>query len=169
MKIDEFIKETNSEYNHAYEMHVKNIYVPIEKKQARAKTIVQSACYITTEDGGKQYHVNSVAIYVLTGLTYVDLYTDIERGENILEDFNKLNEICFFEDMKNFISEREREEFEMVLDMELEDLEKNEYELGAFIRNQVERFATLFGTALAPVLENIDLDKVKEQLEEYVK
>ena len=50
--------------------------------------------------------------------------------------------------------------------MTYDDLITNEYEPHAFISSQVNRFGSLIGTILGPVLENIDIDKITEAVSE---
>ena len=63
------------------------------------------------------------------------------------------------------IPEDELKEFKMIVDFETNDAIANEYENHAFIRSQVERFGTLIGNVIEPILSTIDLDKVKEVIE----
>ena len=176
MKIEAFynVMKTHKDENDRVDLMKKHIidrYITLEEKQALAKNIVQSSFYTRGEDGIDRFRVNSVAKYMLSCMTLLDTYTDIERGrrENkILEDFNKLNEIGFFDVLVREMSQRELKEFNMVLDMETNDLMTNEYEPGGFVRGQVERFGRLIGASLAPVLESLDLDKLEEIAKEYI-
>lgn len=158
----EFIKE-----------HVKNNYIPYEKKADVAKAIVKASYYQRTKNRGEiereEFHIDSVAKYMLTCLSMVDLYTDIERSKNegkSLEEFNTLNGSGVLDLIIQNIDDRELKEFNMVLQMTCDDLMANEYENHAFIRAQVDRFGTLISTALSPILEGLDLDKVKELIEQ---
>ena len=51
--------------------------------------------------------------------------------------------------------ERELKEFRMILDMVENDVLQNEYEIRAFISNQVERFGKLTGVVLKPAIEQL--------------
>ena len=177
MKIDTFLTLLKNKKNEDSRVelissHVKNRYVPLEEKQARAKSIIESSYYQKTNDGRQEFHVNSVAKYMLTGLTMMDMYTDIEVEKNngkSLENFNKLNEARVLDDVLSVIDGKEWSEFVSVLDMEEEDVIKNEYEPRAFVRNQFERFGNLIGTSLLPVLENLDISQIEELVKKYVK
>ncbi len=129
--------------------HVILRYVPIEEKQARAKIIVQSSSTDVDVEGNESYKANSVAKYVLTGLTLLDLYTDIQRTDDVLKDFNSLNERRIFDEIAHQVDEAEIDEFYQVVKMEEEDLMQNEFEPHGFIKEQVERFGMLIGTALS--------------------
>lgn len=173
MKISAFIalyktKKSDDEKEKLIKEHIKTEYVPLEKKTSVAEAIVNNSCYETIGKGEtetRRFRVNSVAKYMFTCISVLDLYTDIERstGEGMmLEDFNSLNKMGIFDAIINNINERDLKEFNMVITMVYDDLMTNEYENHAFISKQVERFGTLIGTSLAPVLQTIDLNKIEE-------
>ena len=157
-------RKTQEEKESFVREHIKNEYVPYEKKQAVAEAIVKASYW--AKDGDREYlHINSAAKYMLTCLSMVDLYTDIERNRGnskALEDFNTLNSYGVFDIIIKFADPKEIKEFDMVLQMACDDLIANEYENHAFIRNQVERFGKLISATLTPILEGLDLDKIKE-------
>ena len=100
---------------------------------------------------------------MLLCMSLIDLYTDIERDKKngkMLEDFNKLNECGMFDIIISALNKNEIKEYNMVIQMTYDDLITNEYEPHAFISSQVNRFGSLIGTILGPVLENIDIDKI---------
>lgn len=157
---DEFIQE-----------HITTEYVPFEKKCALAEAIIDAAYYqdVNSGDGetSRELYVNSRSRYVLTCMTVVDLYTDIERdkvGSNIVADFNMLNKSGLIDKIIGAVPEREIKELNMVVEMTAEDTLTNEYEPHAFIRSQVTRFGTLIGASLAPVLEAINWQEAESKL-----
>lgn len=177
MKIDMFIKLLNTKKNENDREEfiascVINKYIPLEEKQARAKNIIKSSYYQKKNDGTEEFRVNSVAKYMLTCITLIDLYTNLEREQKegkILDEFNILNKAGIFDTLIQKINPRELKEFNMVLDMESSDLMTNEYEPGGFVRGQVERFGNLVGTTLLPLLENIDVGQIEEIVKKYIK
>lgn len=149
--------------------HIKDEYVPYEKKADAARAIIDASYWITEKEKGqkgqKRLHIDSVAKHMLTCITMLDLYTDIERSKidgKVLEDFNRLNGSGIFDIIIRNIDERELREFNMVVQMTADDLIANEYEPHAFFKNQIERFGNLIGTSLKPVLEGLDLSKIQE-------
>ena len=60
------------------------------------------------------------------------------------------------------IPDHEIKEFNTVIQMTADDLYANEYEPHAFIKSQVERFGTLIGNVVGPILSGIDIDKIQE-------
>ena len=162
------IKKTDEEKLDLIRSHIKNEYVPYEKKADVAKAIIQ-VCYwqknnTESELGTTKFHIDSVAKHMLTCMSIIDLYTDIERSKQagtMVEDFNKLNELGIFDMVNSAINERELEEFKSVVQMTADDAIANEYEPHAFISNQVERFGSLLGTVLGPFLKELDLSTVQ--------
>ena len=161
-------KKDDDERRNMIAEHVKNEYVPYEKKADYAQAIINN-CYWETVDGVKKFHVNSIAKYMMTCMAIIDLYTDIERQKadgKMLEDFNWLNSSGALDLIIQKIDPKELKEFNMVLKMTEDDLMTNEYENHAFIRSQVERFGTLIGTTLAPFLDKFDTEELKTMIEQ---
>lgn len=153
--------------------HIKSDYVPFEKKADIAKAIVQASYYVKEKDINgnevQKFRADSIAKYMLTCMSLLDLYTDIERNKNegkMLEDFNILNEYGIFDVLIQNIQPRELKEFNMIIQMTVDDLLTNEYEMHSFIRNQVERFGTLISTALSPIIEKLDVEEIKKVINE---
>ena len=65
-----------------------------------------------------------------------------------------------FEGHPSLIPAREISELRGMVDLKQRDIMTNQYETHSFISNQVERFGTLIGVTLKPVLE-----KISEQIE----
>lgn len=163
--VKEFVDKYNTlQSDKLKEDYVKSIvnstYLPFENKVAICEKIVDSSYYIKTKgtDGveRKKMHVNSPANYMLYCLNIVDNYTNISIDfKNSLEEFNILNKDGLFDLISIYISEREKKEFRMILDMVENDLIQNEYEVHAFISNQVERFGNLASATLSPLLKQL--------------
>ena len=173
MKIDTFLKlyetkKTDDEKAEVISQIMKNNQVSYSDKVDRAGIIAKNSYHVKRSDvDGTEREVfeqNSAAKYMLYSL--VDLYTTLEIDfKQSLELFEKINgEILDMIILS--IDERERKEFQMLLEFACDDLLVNEYEPHAFIREQVERFASLFGTIITPVIENIDVDKIEEVIKQ---
>ena len=65
------------------------------------------------------------------------------------------------------INPRELKEFNMVLQMTQDDVIANEFENHAFISQQVERFGQLIGTALSPVIEQLDFEQIEKVIDQF--
>lgn len=167
------MKKTYEERLQFVEEYIKNEYVPFETKADVAKAIVDTSYWRTEKtDGNKRkvLHVDSVANYMLKCMALVDLYTDIERQKNegkMLEDFNTLNGSGILDMIIQSINPRELKEFNMVLQMTQDDVIANEFENHAFISQQIERFGQLIGTALSPVIEQLDFEQIEKVIDQF--
>ena len=156
-------------------------YVPYEMKITVCEKIIENSYYKKNNDGeNKKLHINSPAQYMLYCLWLVKQYTNIEVDfSKSLEEFNMLNENELIDIIFSNIPERELKEFRMILDMVENDVIQNEYEMHAYISNQIERFGELFGHVVKPsldrvseVLENMDettINKITKSLEKMLK
>lgn len=166
------MKKTDEEKLELVKQHIKNEYVPLEKKADVAKAIVDSSYYkeeIIGDEKRKKLYIDSIGNYMLKCMSIIDLYTDIERqtGDGkMLKDFNTLNEAGIIDLIIQNISQRELKEFNMVLQMAQDDAVANEFENHAFISNQIERFGKLIGTSLAPILSQLDEEKISKIIDE---
>lgn len=186
MTVKEFMKKynalTNAELKKNYVVSVvKNQYMPYENKVTICQKIVEATYYITTKDKDgnerRKLHVNSTAKYMLYCLNIVNTYTSIEINfKNSLEEFNLLNGSECLDLIFQHIPDREKQEFRKILDLVESDLMQNEYEIHAFISNQVERFGELTSATLSPLLKmlieqvaNLDEDKLDKILKAILK
>ena len=166
-------RKTLEEKEKMVKEHMKNEYVPYEKKADIAKAIVQN-CYWTDEKDANGnvrsvLHVDSVAKHMCTCMAIVDLYTDIERQKfegKMLDDFNALNGSGILDIILSNIDQRELKEFNMVLQMTCDDVIANEFENHAFINKQVDRFGKIIGNILLPIASQLDLDQIKNILKQ---
>ena len=178
MKLTAFLtayifRKSDDEKNNMVKQHIKNEYVPYEKKVSVADAIVRNSYWQKEKDEkGNEYeklHVNSSAKYMMTCMAVVDLYTDIERQKNdgkMLDDFNALNSLGILDKIISNIDSRELKEFNMVIQMACDDVIANEFENHAFISKQVNRFGKLIGTTLLPIVSQLDLDQIKNILKQ---
>lgn len=176
MKITSFMtqykfKKTEEEKENMVKSHIKNEYVPFEKKADVAKAIVDASFYKDEvgADGSvrKVFHIDSVAKHMLMCMAVIDLYTDIDRSKGngkMLEDFNVLNGSGILDLVLQNINPRELKEFNMVLQMVCDDVMSNEYEPHAFITKQVERFGELISVIMLPLIDKIDLNEIKNTI-----
>lgn len=167
------IKKTNDEKLQMVNEHVLNQYVPFEKKADVAKAIVDNSYWREEKINGEKrriLHIDSVANYMLKCMAIVDLYTDIERQKGdgkMLEDFNTLNGSGVLDYIIQSIDQRELKEFNMILQMTQDDVIANEFENHAFISQQIERFGKLIGTALSPVISQLDIGQIEKVIDQF--
>ena len=184
MKIFDFIEKYNAiATDRLKEDYLKEnlkitTYLPFVKKDALAQNIVNATTYkfedYIKEDGTtgrrrtNQIQVNSTAQMLLFYRVIIENYTDLEvETEGFYEEYDALNEsgVLFelagdFEGHPSLIPAKEISELRGMIDLKQRDEMTNQYETHSFISNQVERFGTLIGVTLKPVLE-----KISEQIE----
>ena len=178
MKVDTFLKlyntkRTDEEKVEVVKQIMKNNKVRYSDKVNRAGIIAQNSYHVKQKDlddnEREVFQQNSAAKYMLYYLTLVDLYTNLDIDyKQSLETFEMLNG-DIIDIVVGLIDDREKKEFQMLLEFACDDLLVNEYEPHAFIRSQVDRFGYLIGTTLAPALENMDLDKMQRLIAKYAR
>ena len=138
-------------------LHIKT-YLPFLTKV----TLADKLAKVTTLDKDTgNVNVKSDVNYLLFCRMIVEQYTYLQvETEGFYEEYDLLNESGLLDKIMHMIPEKEIAEFNTICDMKKSDLLQNKYENHAFIASLVERFGTLIGITLKPVLE-----KVSEQIE----
>lgn len=182
MTIKDFVQEANKVANDSIKakridgMLKTKKYLNIASKIDLSDKITSAALTKKDADGNEEFHINSVTKYILHVMTMVDLYTDLEVDfKNLLAEYDLLNENGLLEVILSQIGEKEIAECQMFLDMAWNDRIQNELSTHAFISKQVDRFGTLAGVTLSPVIASLtktiselDDDKVKQIVEAVV-
>ena len=164
MKIKEFTEKYNAIATDRLKedylndnLHIKT-YLPFLTKV----TLADKLAKVTTLDKNTgNVNVKSDVNYLLFCRMIIEQYTDLQvETEGFYEEYDLLNESGLLDKIMQMIPEKEIAEFKMICDMKKSDLLQNKYENHAFIADQVDRFGTLIGVTLKPVLE-----KISEQIE----
>ena len=164
MKIKEFVEKygaiATDKLKEDYlkdNVHIKT-YLPFLTKV----TLADKLAKVTTLDKDTgNVNVKSDVNYLLFCRMIIEQYTDLQvETEGFYEEYDLLNESGLLDKIMQTIPEKEIAEFKMICDMKKSDLLQNKYENHAFIADQVDRFGTLIGVTLKPVLE-----KISEQIE----
>ena len=191
MKIKNFVEKYNAiatdrlkEDYLKNNLHIKT-YLPFLKKDAIARVLVDRSTYkyenYTKEDGTigsrktDEINVNSVVQYILFCRVIIENYTDLEvETEGFFEEYDALKQsglldklIVGSENVTPMIPISEISELRTLVDMKQKDEIFNNGTPQSFISNQVERFGTLIGITLKPVLEKIS-EQIKNMSEEDV-
>lgn len=161
MNVNEFVtkykviknEDTAKEY---VEKHIKNVYVPYEKKIDICERIINATSYIEV-DGVKIYKKNSPAEFMLFELNIIDLYTDIKVDFNsMLAEFNMLNEFGLIEAIASLIPTREYVEFNTLLDMKKDDTYQNERDLVSWFETKYSALSLAF----SGIIEKLDSEDI---------
>lgn len=153
-------------------------YLPFLRKDALATVLAERTTYkyepYTKEDGtvGQKktdvIRVNSTAQYILFCRVVIENYTNLTvETEGFFEEYDLLKQSGLLdklmvgtEQVAPLIPADEIGELRSLLDMKQKDILFNQTEVHNYISSQVERFSTLLGVTLKPVL-----DKIAESIE----
>lgn len=132
-------------------------YVSYALKQVLAEKIVKA----TSLDENGNINIRSGMRYIFYVYTIIETYTDIKMSEdNIINDFDLLNEKGLVDEIFKKISEKEIDEFKTVLDMSFNDFMTNYYEPHAFVERNIINIINGIKDILPQVVPI--LDKVKD-------
>lgn len=115
--------------------HITTKYVDFITKSVYCDSIIKSTCFV--KDGDREFiKFNSTSRYLFFVMRLIQLYTDIEiTEEDVVSDFDKLNEVGAINTLMQAIPESEYSEFSTLLNMKLDDLRDNEYSITAMLYN----------------------------------
>lgn len=143
-------------------------YVPFIMKVTAADTLAK-ATYLNKNG---DVVVNSASHYLFFCKSIIDLYTNLKsESEGFYDEYDLLMQSGVLAVIMTKIPEDELKEFNTIVDMKKNDLLYNRSSAHAFVKEQVERFGTLFGTTAGAALDgvkeaivNLDDTKVTEIL-----
>lgn len=183
ISIKKFVNEYAKRVPQLQEIYIKeNLvitpYVPFNKKNVLADKLVDISTYVfedyTKEDetiGRRKtdkIRVNSTAQYLLFCRLVIENYTNlVVETEGFFEEYDALKSsglldklMVSTETRPSLIPMDEIAELRVIIDMKQKDAIFNATEIHNYIGSQVERFGTLLGVTLKPVM-----DKIAENLE----
>lgn len=181
--IKEFCKQYQSRVPQMQDSYIKDNlvitpYVSFVKKDALADKLVDISTYMfedyTKEDGtiGRRktdkIRVNSTVQYLLFCRLVIENYTNLTvETEGFFEEYDALKECGLLDKLMistetrpSLIPMDEIAELRAIIDMKQKDAIFNATEIHNYIGSQMERFGTLLGVTLKPVM-----DKIAENLE----
>lgn len=162
--VDMFVKtyKANSKtkdktFEEFIQKHITTTYVDFMTKNVYCDGIIKASSMI--KDGDKEFiKINSAARYVFFVMRLIQLYTDIElNNDDIISEYDKLNEVGAISVLMSAIPESEYAEFETILNMKLDDFMTNEYSITALLYNLKQSFN------ISEEIINSVLEDLKEQ------
>lgn len=129
--VAKFNKATDKEL--FFKKSITTNYVPYREKISDCNKIVKA----TTELDG-QFKINSPAQFMLLAMTIISRYTNIEIGENIIDDFEELDKENLINMLMTFIPEREMNSYNTLLSMCNDDYIENVRSLTSFFETKFE-------------------------------
>jgi hypothetical protein len=161
-------------------------YLPFKEKLNIIDRVVQPTVFkfeeYTTPTGetrrrsSGQVKVDSISRQILFYRFVIENYTNLEVGEDFTEDYDVLKQsgvlyelFSTTEEHESLVPVSELVELNRMIEMKVDDALTNSYEIHSYVQSQVDRFATLAGVTLKPVLdkltdeiEHLDDDKVNK-------
>ena len=143
-------------------------YVPYMTKRLFAKTILDRAFY---RDG--KIHKDSLMKQMLYVQALILMYTNIKiDAENLIDEYDSLNSRHIIGYILAKIPESELLMFEGMVQMMFDDAYFNEYEIHAYLTNQLTKFYPMISDklnnlmdAITNVLQKLDPKTIKKLLE----
>lgn len=128
--------------------------------------------YFTHDEEGKRidFKQDSCKKYLMYIQGLLSTYTNIVLDpKDALGDFNLLNKYGLIDVIISYIPESQVAMFDSVLNMKSGDIKVNYYEPHAFVKEQIVKYVPVihkildqFITLATDVVENVDLEKMKE-------
>lgn len=164
--VTKFIAQYNKLEGKAKEVYLKDslikTYMNYLDKVATVQTIITLSCI---NQKNKKIEISSAKRYVLSIMFLINSYTNISVNfDKLYEDFDALNKNGLIERFMNnptgfeIIPTRELTEFQMILDMTMNDFMTNKYESHNFFIELTEIIASALNykiDSIIPFLENI--------------
>lgn len=135
MNIKEFIGyyRLNNDKKAECEKHITTSYIPFINKITECARVVKATMEFANEDGTVTYNANTPMRYLIFHMTLIGLYSDIELSEDLIDDYDALNEQGAFDMLISCIPEHELKEFTTLLSMSVDDYITNERELTSYL------------------------------------
>ena len=152
MKIDEYIRKYNSakDKDKFLENSITTQYVPYHEKIADCDRIIRA----TMETDGI-FRINTPVQFMIFMIQLIIRYTDIEQSENMLEMFEKLDELNLINAIIAKIPEREYTSYNTILNMVQDDYMENNRSLLSYIETKVKALGLSLDTLLDVIQKNI--------------
>ena len=148
MKVDEFIRKYNSAKDKDKFLTdcIKTQYVPYRIKIADCDGIIKASTGINGV-----FKINTPAQFMMFTIQVIIRYTEIEKDDDILGLFEKLDELNLINAIISKIPEREYASYNTILNMVQDDYMENNRTLLSFIETKV----SALGLSLDAILDAI--------------
>lgn len=120
-------------------------YVKYTEKVADCRKIVNITFEIM---GDKKFCVDSPAQFVIFVMNLIYRYTDIDRSEMVVTDFESLDEINLVNEILEKIPERELSSYNTILNMCKDDYISNNRDLVSFLETKINSISTFTNAIL---------------------
>lgn len=155
MKVDEFIRKYNSAKDKDKYLTncVKVQYVPYHEKIADCSGIVKASVEM---DG--IFKINTPAQFMMFTVQVITRYTEIEKDDDILGLFEKLDELNLINAIISKIPEREFASYNTILNMVQDDYMENNRTLLSYIETKIKALGLSLDTILDTIQKYVPQD-----------
>lgn len=155
MKVDEFIRKYNSAKDKDKFLTdcIKTQYVPYRIKIADCDGIIKAS----TEINGV-FKINTPAQFMMFTIQVITRYTEIEKDNDILGLFEKLDELNLINAITSKIPEREFASYNTILNMIQDDYMENNRTLLSFIDTKIKALGLSLDTILDTIQKYVPQD-----------
>ena len=139
MKIKDFVEEfAKSEDGEEFiKSHITRDYLEYLKKISLCDRVINSSCYQEVNDR-RVFHMNRPVQFVLFAMSIINEYTDIEQGENVIVDFDYLDQYGLLDVIVALIPKGEYETLQAILEMMIQDVMDNERSIASYMDNKLD-------------------------------
>lgn len=142
-------------------------YLPFASVCVNANSIVDN----TSFDENGNIHIDSCKRYIMYTFAILKLYTNLDVHEDSFTDeFDKLCKAKMLNEIIALIDEDQVKTFETVLKMKTDDAITNNYGIQNYINKNIvpviSKYFDMFVNNMAEMMQNVDIDKLAERLEE---
>ena len=137
-----YFKMANDKQTECKKRIIKN-YIPFTSKIAECCRVVKATMEHTDENQVVIYKQNTPMRFLIFNMSLLGLYTDLEFSENLIDEYDLLNEYGAIDILITCIPEHEFKEFSTLLSMTVDDYMSNERELTAYIDKKIDLLTQL--------------------------
>ena len=155
MKIDEFIRKYNSAKDKDKFLGdcIKVQYIPYHEKIADCSGIVKASVEM---DG--IFKINTPAQFMMFTVQVITRYTEIEKDDDVLGLFEKLDELNLINAIIAKIPEREFTSYNTILNMVQDDYMENNRNIVSFFETKLQALGMSIDTMLEAIQNYIPKD-----------
>ena len=121
---------------------IKN-YIPFTNKITECYKVVKATMEHTDDNQVTTYRQNTPMRFLIFNMSLLELYTDLEFSENLIDEYDLLNEYGAIDVLIACIPEHEFKEFSTLLSMTVDDYMSNEREFTAYIDKKLDTLMQL--------------------------
>ena len=162
INIDNFISECKDavgmQKDSAVKTHVVRKYVPYEEKISICERVIRATTYEKFNNDESIFKINSPGRKMLYAINLIDSYTDITidfRDGGALYAYNRLKEAELFEVLISKIPAADKEEFDEILELTLNDMRENEHSVYGMIENKLTALEFFLTNGFEALLNNL--------------